>query len=94
MGARKAALQTLIESNPPDLRSVCEKLLGTRFLNAVAVRGLSRFDDPAIGEQLAKSYRNFHGTDRGTVMETLVARPAFAKALLTEVAAGKSRAQM
>ncbi|MEO6740588.1 MAG: PVC-type heme-binding CxxCH protein, partial [Chthoniobacteraceae bacterium] len=72
MGARKAALQTLIESNPPDLRSVCEKLLGTRFLNAVAVRGLSRFDDPAIGEQLAKSYRNFHGSERSAVMETLV----------------------
>ncbi|MEO6785110.1 MAG: dehydrogenase, partial [Chthoniobacteraceae bacterium] len=89
LGARKAALQTLIESNPPDLRSVCEKLLGTRFLNAVAVRGLSRFDDPAIGEQLAKSYRNFQGSERSAVIETLVARPAFAKALLAEVAAGK-----
>ncbi len=89
ISARKAALQSLIEANPPDLRSVCEKLLGTRFLNAVAVRGLSRFDDPAIGEQLAKSYRNFHGTERGAVIETLVSRAAFAKALLAEVAAGK-----
>ncbi len=89
LGARKAALQTLIESNPPELRSVCEQLLGTRFLNANAARGLARFDDPAIGEKLAKSYRNFHGTDRGAVLETLVSRATFAKALLTEVAAGK-----
>ncbi len=89
MGARKAALQTLIESNPPDLRAVCEQLLGTRFLNTTAVRGLSRFDDPALGEKLAKSYRSFIGIERPALIETLVARPAFAKALLAEVAAGK-----
>ncbi len=87
--ARKAALQTLIESKPPDLRQICEQLLGTRFLNAVAVRGLAQFSDPALGEKLAKSYRNFHASERGPVMETLVSRPAFAKALLNEVAAGK-----
>jgi putative membrane-bound dehydrogenase-like protein len=89
MGARKAALQTLIESNPPDLRAVCEQLLGTRFLNAVAVRGLSRFDDPALGEKLAKSYRSFIGIERPPLIETLLSRPAFAKSLLAEVAAGK-----
>ncbi len=89
MGARKSALQTLIESNPPDLRAVCEQLLGTRYLNIVAARGLARFDDPAIGEKLAKNYRTFLGPERGGVIETLVSRAAFAKALLTEVAAGK-----
>jgi putative heme-binding domain-containing protein len=89
ISARKAALQSLIEANPPDLRAVCEQLLNTRFLNAVAVRGLSRFDDPALGDKLAKSYRSFHGTERGAVLETLISRAAFAKALLAEVAAGK-----
>ena len=87
--ARKAALQTLIESRPPDLRQICEQLLGTRFLNAVAVRGLAQFDDPALGEKLARSYRNFHPSERAPVMDTLVSRPAFAKALLTEVGNGK-----
>ncbi|MBI5774616.1 MAG: c-type cytochrome [Verrucomicrobia bacterium] len=89
MSARKSALLTLIENKPPDLRTICEQLLGTRFLNAVAVRGLAQFDDPAIGDKLAKSYRSFHQTERGAVMETLVSRPAFAKALLNEVATGK-----
>lgn len=70
MNARKAALQTLIESRPPDLRAVCEQLLGVRFLNTVAVRGLAQFDDPAIGEKLAKSYRNFHPSERAAVMDT------------------------
>ncbi|KAF0170623.1 MAG: membrane-bound dehydrogenase domain-containing protein [Limisphaerales bacterium] len=89
MNARKAALQTLIESRPPDLRAVCEQLLGVRFLNTVAVRGLAQFDDPAIGEKLAKSYRSFHPSERPAVMDTLVSRPVFAKALLAEVAAGR-----
>lgn len=89
MNARKAALQTLIESRPPDLRAVCEQLLSVRFLNAVAVRGLAQFDDPAIGEKLAKSYRSLHPSERPAVMDTLVSRPVFAKALLAELAAGR-----
>jgi len=64
-------------------------LLGVRFLNAIAARGLSQFDDPAIGEKLAKSYRNFDASERSAVVETLLSRPVFAKALLNEVAAGK-----
>ncbi len=89
MSARKAALQTLIESRPPELREVCEQLIGVRFLNAVAVRGLALFDDAALGEKLAKSYRSFHPSESAAAMETLVSRTAFAKALLAEVAAGR-----
>ena len=57
---RRAALRSLIEDRPPDLRSICERLLRVRFLNATAVRGLALFDDPAIGKTLASSYRSFH----------------------------------
>ncbi len=87
--ARQAALLTLIDNRPPDLRQICEQLLSVRFLNATAVRGLAQFDDPAIGEKLARSYRNFHQSERPAVIDTLVSRPTFAKALLTEVGAGK-----
>ena len=89
LGARKAALQTLIENRPPDLRSICEQLLKERFLNTVAVRGLAQFDDPAIGGKLARSYRDFHPSERGAVLETLVSRPAFARSFLDEMAAGR-----
>ena len=84
--ARESALQTLIEARPDDLRQICEQLLEVRQLNLTAVRGLALFDDPAIGQKLAKNYRKFNST---TVIDTLVSRPAFAAALLTEVAAGK-----
>ena len=89
MASRKAALQTLIDNKPNDLREVCEKLLAVRSLNTVAVRGLAAFDDPALGDKLAKNYRSFNPQERPAVIETLVSRPSFAKALLSEMAAGK-----
>lgn len=89
MDARKAALQTLIDARPGDLRGICEKLLTVRFLNTIAARGLALFDDPAIGTKLAQSYRSFHPSERAAVVDALVARSAFARALLAEVAAGK-----
>lgn len=87
--SRRAALLALIENRPPDLREICERLLGVRFLNSTAVRGLALFDDPAIGESLAGSYNRFHPSERGAVIETLVSRPAFAGALLDEIAEGR-----
>ena len=86
---RSAALKSLIDARPDDLRAVCEQLLNVRFLNTTAARGLASFDDPAIGEKLARSYRSFHPSERSAVIETLVSRPVFARALLAEMAAGK-----
>ena len=88
LDVRMSALKSLIEARPPDLRAVCERLARVSFLNAVAVRGLALFDDPAIGVTLAKSYRSFHPSERSLVVETLASRPAFALALLDQIAAG------
>jgi putative heme-binding domain-containing protein len=63
--------------------------LSVRFLNSIAARGLALSNDPAVGEKLAKSYKTFHPSERNAVIETLVSRPAFAKALLDELAAGR-----
>jgi putative membrane-bound dehydrogenase-like protein len=89
MPERRLALETLIEARPDDLRQVCERLLRVRFLNTTAVKGLALFDDPSIGEQLARNYTSFHATERPAVIETLVTRPAFAKALLDQIQAGR-----
>jgi putative heme-binding domain-containing protein len=87
LAIRRAALLTLIENRPPDLRETCEQLLSVSFLNSTAVRGLALFDDPDIGEKLAGSYNRFHPSERGAVIETLASRPSFAGPLLDEVAA-------
>ncbi len=88
IGPRSAALRTLIEAQPSDLRETCEKLLKVRFLNTTALEGLSRFDDPEIGRRLAASYKSFHQSERPAVIEALVSRPSFAAALLEQMAAG------
>ncbi|HYV34514.1 MAG TPA: c-type cytochrome, partial [Gemmataceae bacterium] len=84
--ARKAALEALIDIRPDDLRQLCEALLGERFLNAVAARGLASFDDPAIGPVLVKAYPKFDAADRPQLIAVLVSRPAYAKVLLDSVA--------
>jgi len=86
---RKAALQTLIDSRAPDLRAICEQLLGVRFLNPLAARGLTAFDDPAIGAKLVGAYKQFHQSERPQLLATLVSRSAFARPLLDAVGAGK-----
>jgi putative membrane-bound dehydrogenase-like protein len=89
LSARESALKTLIDNRPPDLREICMKLLEVRGLNITAVRGLALFNDPEIGQKLASSYRKFAPAERPTVIDTLVSRPTFAKALLKDMAAGK-----
>jgi putative membrane-bound dehydrogenase-like protein len=86
---RKAALKSLIDARPPELRAICERLVRVRFLNAVAARGLTFFDDPAIGATLAKNYRTFHPSERSVALEAMASRPAFALALLDQISAGK-----
>ena len=89
LSARKAALQTLIESRDADLRATCESLLGTRFLNAVAAKGLALFDSIEVGERLVKAHSSFHQVDRPQLLATLVSRPCFIKPLLAAIEAGK-----
>ncbi|MFZ2276194.1 MAG: PVC-type heme-binding CxxCH protein [Prosthecobacter sp.] len=89
LSARESALKTLIENKPDDLRAICTQLLEVRGLNITAVRGLALFDDPEIGQKLAGSYRKFGPAERPTVIDTLVSRPSFAKALLKDMAVGK-----
>jgi putative membrane-bound dehydrogenase-like protein len=87
--ARKVALQTLVDARPPELRKICEQLLGERYINAVAIRGLAQEDDAALGAKIVGSYRSFTIGDRPQVVTALVARPAWARALLDAIAAGK-----
>ena len=89
LNARKAALQTLIDNRAPDLRQICEPLLNEQFVNSVAARGLSSFDDPAVGAKLVKAYRQFHPSERGQLLSSLVTRSTFASPLLDAVAEGR-----
>lgn len=86
---RIAALETLIDSRPPELREICEKLLSVKFLNPLAARGLAQFDDPAIGKKLVGAYKQFHQSERPQLLATLVTRASFVAPLLDAVGSGK-----
>ncbi|MGI9472302.1 MAG: PVC-type heme-binding CxxCH protein [Rubripirellula sp.] len=86
---RLAALETLIQSEPDDLRAICEQLLTDSHMNVLAARGLSQFDDSSIGEKIVSRYRNFRGPFRPQIMSILVSRKSFAKAMLNAMEAGK-----
>jgi putative membrane-bound dehydrogenase-like protein len=88
-GARRAALETLIEMQDAELRKTCAKLIDVRELAAVAVRGLATFNDPEIAELLLQRYFNLWEHDRPAVIAALASRPVFAHALLDRIKAGK-----
>lgn len=89
MEARKTALQALVDARIPDLRTACEQLLGERYLNTVAIRGLAQESDPKLGAKLAGAYKSFALDERPQVIAVLVTRAAWAKALLDAIAADK-----
>ncbi|YCM42846.1 PVC-type heme-binding CxxCH protein [Verrucomicrobiaceae bacterium 227] len=84
---RSAALQSLIEARPNDLRALCEQFLDTRHLNKTALRGLATFDDPALGKAFLKKIRRYRPDERRVTIDVLASRPAWANDLLDELAA-------
>lgn len=89
VGRRAAALSTLIDHRPGDLRALCESVIGVRGLSSTAVRGLAGFDDPAVGKLLVRSLDKLEAGERAAVIGTLVSRVPFARALLEEAGAGR-----
>jgi putative heme-binding domain-containing protein len=88
---RRAALETLIANRPPDLQAICTQLLETKRLCSIAVRGLALVNDPALGQRLATDYRKFDPDDRPAVMNFLLSRAAYAKAMLANVGDAKTQ---
>jgi len=86
---RRAALRSLIEARPPELRELCLALLEVRGLGADAARGLALFDEDRLGQEIAKRWGKYAVDEHGPILETLISRPAWAGALLAEMAKGK-----
>jgi putative heme-binding domain-containing protein len=86
---RGRALQTLVDTQAPELDKICEKLLNVRFVNVAALRGLAALGQAESGARLVRAYRTFHQSDRPQVISALVARPRWAMDLLDAIAAGR-----
>lgn len=86
---RRKALESLIEARADGLRPLCEKLMRVRGLGEVVVRGLTLFDDPALGKRLVEGYPKLRRReDQAAVISGLVKRPAWAAFLLAAMKEG------
>ena len=86
---RAEALEALVKARDAGLPSLLRGLLDDRDLRGAAIRGLAGFDDAETPAALVRPYASLDPAERRDALNTLAARPAFARALLRAVAAGE-----
>ncbi|MEY4178690.1 MAG: hypothetical protein RLY70_2264 [Planctomycetota bacterium] len=84
--SRRAALRAIIEGRPDDLAAFLKRLAGDRNMLGAAARGLGVLGDPETPKMLLDRWSQLSAEDQRAAVETLVARPAYAAALLDAVA--------
>ncbi len=87
--ARRQALRTLVESRGDDVPPLLLKLVGDKVIVNDAIRGLAAFDVPQTPAIVLEAFGGLNLEGRVIAVNTLVSRPAYAKALLEAVAVGK-----
>jgi putative membrane-bound dehydrogenase-like protein len=87
--SRRQALRTLVAARGGDLAGLLHKLMGDKVLVNEAVRGLAAFDHPQTPKIILENYSRLTPEGRAAAIDTLVSRPAYARALLAAVAAGQ-----
>ncbi len=84
--ARLAALNSLLAVRDSALPSLLRKVLSDPDLQSPALRALAAFDDPATPPVILSAYASLGQTEKRDALNTLAARPSYAKALLAAVA--------
>ena len=87
--ARREAIAAFAASLPPDGAGVLQGLLGDRSVIAAALAGLAAYDAPNTPEVAFSRLGVFAPADRRALVDLLASRPAYARALLDAVAAGR-----
>ncbi len=87
--ARQQALAALLEGRPEGYALTLQQLLTDRFLTLEALRGLAYYDDSATPNKILNRLRAYSAAERAEAINTLTARPAYARALLQAVREGK-----
>ena len=80
--ARRRALDSLLAAKDPELALPLRQLLADPALRAGALRGLAAYDDAATPAAILGVYPSLTGVEKRDALNTLVARAAFAKAML------------
>ena len=85
VASRQQVLEILIESDSPNLRALCMKLLDEPTMKLWAARGLAKFDDLEIAEKLIACLTDFTTEERSEVVEMLCGRVSWAASLLQAI---------
>jgi putative membrane-bound dehydrogenase-like protein len=86
---RQQALSALLGARDQQLAGLLQRLVADPKMQAAAVRGLAAYDDPKTPAVLLAAYAGFTPAAKRDVLNTLAARPAYAKALLDAIGAKK-----
>jgi putative heme-binding domain-containing protein len=87
-GARRNALDSLMASRDPELRSLLQRLVPDAAVRGVVLRQLAAFDDGATPGLILAEYGKLAAGEKRDALNTLVSRVSFAKPLLAAVGAG------
>jgi len=87
--ARQQALAALLAARAPEMAPILHKLISEPALRGAALRGLASYDDPNTPAVILTAYATFTSEEKRDALNTLAARPRYAKALLDAVAAKK-----
>lgn len=82
---RQRALQLLLTAHPQDLNSTLRQLLADPVLASEAIRGLAAYDDTKAPALLLARYEQAPTDERVTIINTLISRVSYARALLSAV---------
>jgi len=86
--SRRQALAALLAAKDPKLVDALLTLLTDSAMRDAALRGLAAYDDARIPVAILKAYPSLNAGEKSDALNTLVARAAFARALLVGVAEG------
>ncbi len=85
---RRRAIELLARKREARLLPRLTALLDDAVLRGDALRALAFYDDPQVAQSILSRFARFNDAERAEALETLVARPAYALALLDAVATG------
>ena len=83
--ARRHTMKILIDSNSPNLKSICENLLQETEMKIWGARGLSKFEGDETAEMLVLCLKDFELDEMEEVVEILCGRINWTDALLTKI---------
>ncbi len=89
LAQRKAALETLVAARDATaLPALIELVKAPGALRLPALRALATYDDPKIAPAVLVVFRGLDSTEKRDALNTLIARPASARALIAAVDGG------